>query len=152
MVAKQNLSHSKFEKADFSGQDLRGVPMDHSFFICCNFDRANMNGVDCEHTNFSGSTFRDTDLGGANWKDCNLVGILFLPKDCYGITLTLQCQTFRGVRISQLWFFCWCIFASMMIAEPYPIISEPSWNDKLIALIGAERYLKLKALFARREI
>jgi hypothetical protein len=62
----------------------------------------------------------------------------------------MQCQTFKGMRVSQLWWMSFLIFASMMIPDKFPI--EEPLADNLIVLIGAERYVKLRALFRRREL
>jgi hypothetical protein len=144
------LSYRHFAECNFSGRDMAGKKMDHSLFIRCCFDRSNMSNAEAEWSSFDYSSFKETKLSYTSFKESSLTGTIFEPSDAYGMTLTLQCKTFQGIRISQLWFLCWLLFGSMMTAAKYPV-DEP-WNDKLIALIGAERYVKLKALFCRREL
>lgn len=140
----------EFKGEDFSGQDLTGQDMRFGKYIGCSFDDADMKLVNCEGSDFTNSTFRRTDLYRANWKDCKLAGIVFEPKDCYGITFTFSCSTFQNVQIGRLWWFSW----ALMLSEMYPTAGPGTTEDlrsKIIALIGAERYTKLKQLFNRRE-
>ena len=147
-----NLSGKKFDKADFSGQDLRGFNLTKAQFMCCNFDNANMSQVDCTGSDFMGSTFRGTDCYRTNFKDCKLAGVIFEPKDAYGVTLSFTCDTFRGMRTSQLWFLSWLLMAAEI--TPMEVVPEGqlSLHDKVVATIGAERYIRLKAMFRRREL
>jgi uncharacterized protein YjbI with pentapeptide repeats len=149
-VHRANLSGKKFEREDFSGQDLRGSNLSKASYHFCNFDKANMAEVDCTGSDFLGSTFRDTNCYRTNFKDCKLTGIVFEPRDAYGVTFSFTCETFTGVRISQLWFYSWLLMAAAMVPIEPP--TELTLTDKLIALIGAERYVRLKNLFQRREL
>jgi uncharacterized protein YjbI with pentapeptide repeats len=144
------LSGQRFERKDFSGQDLRRFNLSKAVFHFCNFDKANLSEVDCSGSDFMGSTFRDTTCYRTNFKDCKLAGVVFEPKDAYGVTFSFTCETFTGMRISQLWFYSWLMMAAAMVPIEPP--TELTLTDKLIAMIGAERYVRLKALFARREI
>lgn len=150
MATAIDMSHSNHDHEDFSDRDFKGAKLNNSIFHYCKFDRSTLEDANCEFVDFTGSTFQDTNLRCCNMKDAVLAGTLFHPRDCMGITLTLKCDTFRGVRISQLWWMGFLIFASMMVPDKYPI-TEPL-HDKLIAMIGAERYVKLRALFQRREL
>lgn len=147
-----NLSGQKFARVDFSGHDLRGCHLTKAEFLFCNFDKANMSEVDCTGSTFTGSTFRDTICYRTNFKDCKLGGIVFEPRDAYGVTFSFTCETFTGVKISQLWFFSWLLMAAAMEPQEGLKPGEIGLVDKLIAVIGAERYVRLKALFARREL
>ena len=146
----ENLSKVKLEKRNFSNQNLRERNLSHSVFDCCNFDGADMTDANCEGSTFSGSTFRDTICYRTNFRNAKLAGTIFQPRDAYGMTVSLSCDTFRNMRVGQLWWYAWLVFATQM--EP---ASEPVKGDikgALIAAIGAERYVKLAKLFQRREI
>lgn len=149
-LALENLSGVAWTGRDFTGQNLRGRKLNHSKFIACNFDKADLTEANCEWCDFTGSTFRDTMCTRTNFKDARLVGTVFEPKDCYGMTITLQCQTFQGMKISQLHWYSWLILASMMTPASGPVKGD--LTDRLINAIGAERYVKMKNLFRNREI
>lgn len=154
MPALQLMSFAgkKFNSYDFSGKDWRGFDFSKAQFVCCNFDKANMSEVDCTGSDFTGSSFKDTICYRTNFKDCKLAGIVFEPKDAYGVTFSFTCETFRGTRISPLWYFSWLLMAAEM--TPMEVVKDDglSLTDKVIAVIGAERYVRLKALFLRREL
>lgn len=139
-----------FTQIDFSDQDLRGKDFSHGVYTRCNFDRANLSSVNCEGSDFIGSTFRQTICHRTNFKDARLGATVFEPSDAYGITITLACQTFINMKVSQLWWYCWLILLSMMQPAQEPITEN--LKDKLIAMIGAVRYVKLKAMFDRRDV
>lgn len=144
-----DLSNQLFTKIDFSGQDLRTVPMHHSKFLNCNFDRANISGNDCSHSKFAGSSMvdilcRDTDFAHST------LNCIFKPKDAFGMTVTLRCETFRGMIVSAFWFYCWQQFSLLMLAEKDSEGIDP--KAALIASLGTSKYLTLKRMFREREI
>lgn len=145
-----DLSRQKLYNVDFSNQDLSRLKIRQSLCYHCNFDNANLSEADCEATEFLGSTFRGTNCYRTNFKDAKLAATVFEPKDAFGITVTLQCKTFDQIKMSELWFYGWLIFATMM--RPGNIQTQEELLNKLIAMIGAERYVKLKGLFSKREL
>jgi uncharacterized protein YjbI with pentapeptide repeats len=144
-----DLSRKRMYNANFAGQDLSKLRLRQSLFYNCNFDGANLSETDCEGSEFFGSSFREAVLYRTNFKDAKLAGTVFEPKDCFGMTVTLQCKTFDQMKVSQLWWFGFLFFATMMKPDRFPVQEE--LLDKLIAMIGAERYVKLRNLFAKRE-
>jgi uncharacterized protein YjbI with pentapeptide repeats len=146
----QDLSRKKLYNVDFSGQDLSHLRMRQSLFHCCNFDNADMTETDCEGTEFFGSTFRQTVMYRTNCKDAKLEMTVFEPKDCFGITLTLQCKTFARMKVAPLWWYVFIMFASLM--QPGPEAEQELLQNRLIQFVGTERYVKLKTLLAKREI
>lgn len=147
----QDLSRRKFYSTDFSGQDLSHVRMRQSLFHRCNFDNANMTEADCEGSEFFGSTFRDTVCYRMNAKDAKLAATIFEPKDCFGMTVTLQCKTFDKMKVSTLWWLVWLMFASTM-RPGKTVAEEEEWQNKMIAMIGSERYIHLRSLMTKREL
>lgn len=145
-----DLSNQKFFKKDFSGQDLKIANLSHSEFICCNFDNADLREADCSHSQFRGSTFKDANCRGTNFAKAKLNGTIFKPIDCYGMTLTLECSTFRGMLVSNMWWYCWQQFSLLMKPDADADGKDP--KDSLIASIGISKYLALKRMFQEREI
>lgn len=150
MVAEVTLSRTVHEKEDFSGQHLVHADLSYAVFRDCNFDGADLTQANCSYSDFTNSTFRNSVLYRTNFAETKLAGIVFEPKDCYGIIISMTCETFRGARFSQLWWYGLLMFTSMTEPAAKPV-QEPL-ADRLKALIGAERYVKLKLMFQGREL
>ena len=148
MEEVKDLSYKQFFNQDFSDMDLKGVPMHHSRFTLCNFTNADISANDCSHSDFSGSILKDVKCNGTNFAH-SILGCRFYPKDAYGITVTLECRTFRGMVVSKLWWLAWVYFALIMLPEKD---NGVSLTDLLIKGLGAERYLKLKKIFDARQM
>jgi hypothetical protein len=61
----------------------------------------------------------------------------------------MTCSTFKNAEFGQMWWYSFLMFVSMMFPMPGPV-KEPL-RENLIAMIGAERYVKLSELFKRRD-
>jgi uncharacterized protein YjbI with pentapeptide repeats len=146
----QDLSRKKMYGIDFSGQDLSRLKMRQSLFHHCNFDNADMTETDCEGSEFFGSTFRETVMYRTNCRDAKLALTVFEPKDCFGITLTLQCKTFDKMKVSPMWWYVFLMFGALML--PGSVKDTEELQNRLIQCIGSERYVRLRALLAKREI
>jgi uncharacterized protein YjbI with pentapeptide repeats len=144
----KDLSKGNYFAKDFSGIDLRGVPMHHSRFNLCKFVGSDMSGNDCSHSDFSGSDLTNVRCNGTDFGHSTL-GCRFYPKDAFGITLTMECRTFKGMMVSKLWWLSFVFFATLMIPEKD---KGADLNDLLIKALGGERYIKLKQLFEARQI
>jgi uncharacterized protein YjbI with pentapeptide repeats len=146
----KELSRVKMYNTDFSGQDLSKLRMRQSLFHNCNFDKADMTETDCEGTDFFGSTFRETVMYRTNGKDAKFAGTIFEPKDAFGLTITCSCKTFNGMHISNIWWYNFIMYALLM--KPGTDEDTKKLHNGLIQVIGPARYVKLKALFSKREI
>jgi len=146
--AVKDLSKSSYFRKDFSGMDLRGVPMHHSRFNLCNFRGADLSGNDCSYSDFGGSDLTDVRCNGTNFAHSKLA-CRFYPKDAFGITVTLECATFQGMIVSKLWWLSWVYFAMLMAPE-----KDKGVNllDLLRQALGYERYTSLKQIFERRQL
>jgi len=146
-----NLSNQKIYSKDFSGQDLSKLKMRNSLFYQCNFSNADLTETDCSGSEFFGSSFVDAICYRTNFADAKLAGADFRPKDCFGITLTMTCKTFDEMKVSPLWWLGLATFLTMM--KPVKVgAKDEDLVDKLIGgVFGAERYVKLRALFSKRE-
>jgi len=143
-----DLCRKRFYSVSFADQDLSGLKMTNSLYFRCDFDRANMSETDCTGSEFTGSSFRQTNCYRTNFTNAKLGNTIFEPKDLMGATFTMTCQTFDGARVSALWIFGMFMFIAMMkpTGTTEPII------ENLKAMIGAERYIKLRGLFQKRDI
>jgi hypothetical protein len=134
---------------DFSGQPLRNKVFKGLKFQDCNFDRADLSYADCSYASFISCSFKDSICYRTNFKDSILANSVFEPADCYGMTITLNCKTFENVQLSQQWWFSMLIFLASMIPASGPV--KEDLRAKLIEMIGAVRYTKLRAIFERRD-
>lgn len=64
------------------------------------------------------------------------------------MVVSLQCSTFINMSTSQLWFYCWLMFATQML--PADGVFAKNLRDQLVGFIGAERYVHLTKMFERR--
>lgn len=142
------LSRQKFFRKDLSGQDLSGQDLSYSDFICCNFRDTNLTKANCSYSDFTGSILDRTKCTHTNFMKSKLACV-FRPSDAYGMTLTLECKTFKGMVISKLWWHGFVYFAMLMKPEED---NGKDLRDKIIEAFGTDRYLKIKSLFDRREI
>lgn len=150
-LVDEDLCRRKFYSRDFTGAKLYKKRMRQSLFYRCIFDDADMTEADCEGSEFTGSTFRRTNCYRTNFKDAKLGATLFEPKDCFGMTVTLQCKTFEQMKVSPLWWNIWLMLATMM-HPVQPLAPGPLMEEKLIAFIGAEKYVKLRSMLKGREL
>jgi|SRR5882724_1445532 len=143
-VKNKNFYNGRFYKHDFSGQDLSKANFRSASVIGCNFSNtdlsyANFEGANCRECNFTG-----TILYRTNFKDAALADAIFEPKDAFGMTITLSCETVDGLKISKLWWFVWLMLSLRMK------VPEEDMEFKIINAIGKERYIGLRQLFERR--
>jgi hypothetical protein len=143
---KKNYYGAKLYRQSFEGQDLS-----HADFRCASLIECNFNNADLSYANFEAANCRDakfigTKLYRANFKDAALAGSAFEPKDAFGMTITLSCETVDGMKVGKLWWFIWIMLAlRMQIPE-----GEETAELKIIDAIGKERYIGLRQLFERR--
>jgi uncharacterized protein YjbI with pentapeptide repeats len=149
IVAKEksvikNFYNQKFYRVDFSGQDLQRAIFSNASLIECDFSNADLSYATFEGANCRGANFTGTRLYRTNFKDAALAQSKFEPKDAFGMTITLSCETVDGMRIGKLWWFVWIMMCLRMDC--------PDKDAELgfINAIGAERYEGLARLFSRR--
>lgn len=150
LPAEMPRPQRRFDSISFEGQDLKNQDLSGSVFTNCNFDNADLREANCSRCDFTGSTFRHTLLTRTNFAQSKLAATVFEPNDCYGMTITLECRTFQNARIGQLHWYSWLMFLASMEPLSFPV--KDKLRDNLLALIGAERYVKLKTMFAQREM
>lgn len=143
-----NLSHVQIYNKDFRKQDLSNQDLSHSEFICCTFDDADLSNANASYSKFTAGSMVRTKCTNTNFANTRLA-TKFQPRDCYGMTLTLRCSTFKGMSISRMWWYGWLYFAMMMVPE---LENGKDPRDAVISAIGTKRYLQLKGLFQAREI
>ena len=141
----KSFYNQKFFGSDFSGQDLN-----HSDFRCCTVVDCNFSNADLSYANFEGANCRGANFTGTrcyrtNFKDAALAGSIFEPKDVFGMTITMSCETVDGAKVSRMWWYIWLMMAMRMKAP------DEEAKIRLVQAIEPERYAGLRRLFDTRE-
>jgi hypothetical protein len=136
--------NKKFYNHSFKGQDLSHADFRSATLIGCDFTEADLSYANFEGANCRGANFTTTRLYRTNFKDAALADSIFEPKDAFGMTITLSCETFDGMKMSKLWYLVWL----MLLLRSKP--PEEEMELKLINVIEPERYAGLRTLFDRR--
>lgn len=144
---EKKFSSQKFYRHDFSGQNLERADFRNASLIECNFTDAKLRQANFEGANCFGANFTNADCNRTNFKDAVLGNTLFYPKDMFGATLTMSCETFEGMKVKRLWWFCFLQFALMMVPEKD---AEEKLRDRLIGMIGPKMYVALSKMFPQR--
>ena len=133
-----------FERQELVHADFRGATLAN-----CNFDHADLSYASFEGANCYGSSFRQTRLYRTNFKDAVLAETIMDPRDMFGLTLTLTCDTFDRAKLSGIWPVAW-LYMITLAEMPKEL------HEKVIALlvdhIGEERYKGLEKAFRERSI
>lgn len=151
MTRGPNFQGQKFIKQSFKGRKLHYA----NFKLCtlqdCDFTDADLKYADFSDANCIYSNFTGASLYCANFSHACLENTIFKPREIFGITMTLTCASFQNMEIDENWLECWLMLAALM-KLPDPKKVEKPWLDRLILLLGPDRYVKLKAVFNRRII
>jgi len=143
-VKGKTFYNQKLYGANFIGQDLVHADFRSATLMNANFTDADLSYANFEGANCRGAIFDNCRLYRANFKDAALAGSVFRPKDAFGITLTMACETFDDVQSSGLWYLSMVMLALRMKSP------EEGLEEKIISAIGTERYMGLRHIFDRR--
>ena len=105
----------KFYDTDFSNRDLTHADFRGCTLVNCNFDSSDLSYATFEGANCHGSTFRQSNLYHTSFKDAVLAHCTMDPRNAYGITISMTCDTFDKVKIGTGW------MAALLY---YPMIAE----------------------------
>jgi uncharacterized protein YjbI with pentapeptide repeats len=136
-------SNKKFQNMDFSKLKLPYADFRLASLINCKFVDTDLKFANFQGANCFGCDFTGANLYRANMGSCCLENAIFKPRDCYGITITLNCETYAGMEVDDTWLKVWWFIPAVMR------IPEPA-RDKLIQFLGSKTYLKYKQVFDRR--
>lgn len=133
--------------ADFSDMvleraDFRGARIHYGKFKNCNLRMANFEGAGLTFTEWSGSDLHRVNLKDADLCDADMRGV----KDFLGATITMECRTWKNVKLDRGFWYGWIYYALLM--EP----PTPEEGENLRLFMGEEVYTTLKNLYTRRVI
>ena len=136
--------NKRYYRDDFRGLNLSGACFRNGTLVECNFSGADLSYANFENANCWGSNFENAVLYRTNFKDAILASTIMKPRDCFGMTVTLTCNTIEKMEISDKFLLYWLFMGSKMTPESQDLANQ------VIAAIGAENYVKLGKLFRER--
>ena len=137
----------KFHGVDFSGLDLEKADFRSASCPYCNFTNTNCRMMNAEGANFTCTQWAGADLHRANLKDAVLCDAdMRGVKDFFGVTLTMECRTWMGLKLDPGYWYGWLFYGLLM--EP----PTQEAKDKLTLFFGEERYNVLRDLYAHRRM
>jgi hypothetical protein len=139
----------KFYDKDFSGQDLTHADFRGCTLVGCNFDNADLSYASFEGANCYRSTFRQSRLYHTNFKDAVLAETQMDPRDMFGMTISVSCDTFDKIKLGKIWLAAWLYLP--MLAD-LPEGTKEKIENVLNDLIGPERVKSLERHFSQRQI
>lgn len=146
-VALKHSARGRFYQEDFSGLNLQNADFRNATLTECNFSGANLSYANLENANCWGSDFTDAVLYRTNFKDAVLARTVMMPKDCFGITITLTCDTLDRMAVNEKILNYWLYMATTMKPE-----TEEAFDKIVLAMGGPETYEKFKRLFKERTV
>ena len=139
----------KFFDTDFSGQDLTHADFRGCTLVNCNFDNSNLRYATFEGANCMGSSFRQASLYHTNFKDAILQKAILDPRDAFGMTLSIACDTFDKAELGKIWLAGWLY---LPLLAQLPEGTKEKLEAILVDLIGEERLKGLERHFADRTL
>jgi uncharacterized protein YjbI with pentapeptide repeats len=143
------LINRKFYDTDFSGQDLSHADFRGSTLVNCNFDNANLSYANFEGANCYASSFRQSRLYHTSFKDAVLAKTKLDPRDMFGMTISVSCDTFDEIELGEIWLAAW-LFLPTLGQCPAGIKDEI--RGVLKKMLGEERLKQMERTFANRQI
>lgn len=139
----------KFYDVDFSDRDLTHADFRGTTLVNCNFDNSDLSYASFEGANCYRSSFRQTKLYHTSFKDAVLAETKMDPRDMFGMTLSVSCDTFDGIELGPIWLAAW-VFLPTLGNLPTEIREE--LQGVLKKMLGEERLKALERIFANRQI
>ena len=137
----------KFPGADFSGMDLEKADFRSASCPYANFENTNCKMINAEGGNFTMSRWSGSNLHRANFKDAILCEADWRGvKDFFGITLTMECRTWKGLKL-DLGFWLGFLFYGKLMEAP-----TKEWEEKLEVFFGPQHYKVLHDLYIQRQM
>lgn len=139
----------KFYDADFSSRDLTHADFRGSTVVNCNFDNADLSYANFEGANCYRSSFRQSKLYHTSFKDAVLAETKLDPRDMFGMTISVSCDTFDKIQLGPIWLAAWIFLPTL--AE-LPVGMKEELQGVLTRMLGEERLKSLEKIFANRQI
>lgn len=128
----RGYANKRFYQKDFSGQNLANSDFRGAHLVECIFDGADLTSANLTDANCYGATFRGTRMYRTNLTRTILANTIMEPADLFGATVTLTCDTFEGMQLSDKYLSMWIFLATIMNIDE-------GLRMKLEEIIGKDR-------------
>lgn len=148
MSAEKKYANGRYYKGDFRGKDLSNADMRGAILIDADFTGADLKYANLNGTKCYGANFTDANIFRTSFQDATLAKSIMKPKSCYGITLTMVCDTVDEMKVNKNLWLSWVYMALMM--EP----DDPECQEMQRALktVLGTHYDALKKIFTDRQV
>lgn len=150
-IIKENnkcFKQMKLNGADFTGMDLEKADFRSASLPFAIFDNANCKFANFENAELTLTRWNGANLHRANLKDATLSDAdMSLVTDFFGVTITLECRSFQGLRLPPGFWYGWLYYAGGLMVPPSEEVKE-----KLMLVMGPERYKVLREQYANRRM
>lgn len=136
----------KLQGYDFTGKNLQGADFRQASVPYAKFNNCNLRYANFEHANCFGANFDEADLHRANFKNADLSEAIMTASDMFGVTITLECSSFKGLVLKSGWYYGFAYYLLLMKPPSKEV------EDGLIKWMGVERYTVLREQYARRRL
>jgi len=143
------FQNRKFYDKDFSSQDLTHADFRGCTLVSCSFDNSDLSYASFDGANCYRSTFRQSKLYHTDFRNAVLAETLMDPRDMFGMTISVSCDTFDKIKLGKIWLAAWLYLP--MLAD-LPVETRNKIEDVLNDLIGPERVKGLERHFSQRQI
>lgn len=140
------LMGADFSNKDLKNYDFRGASLIEADFTGSDLTYANLDGANCYATKFDRTILHRTNFANANLSEASMMDV----QDCYGVTITLECKSFQGLKLSPGWWWGWIFYALLMSPQATPSFIPEKMKDELRALMGADRFEVLRRSYSIR--
>lgn len=145
----QSFRNQSFYDHDFQGQDLTKADFRNATLHGCNFDNCDLSYADFTGADCTGSSFRQAKLYRTNLTNVCLAKTLMDPRDLFGTTITIHCNSVANMKMSPLWVAGWLQF---LMAADIPADQKEKIREVAESIIGAERLKAVQRVFTGRDI
>jgi Pentapeptide repeats (9 copies) len=139
----------KFYDTDFSGKDLTHSDFRGATLVNCNFDSADLSYANFESANCYRSSFRQSKCYHTNFKDAVLAETKMDPRDMFGMTISVSCDTFDRIHLGPIWLAAWIFLPTL---GELPENMKEKMRGLLKDMMGEERVVAMERIFANRQI
>lgn len=142
---KKVFTNQKFYGRSFADQDLSHADFRGATLCECDFSNSNLEYALFEGANCYRANFAQARLYHTNFKDAVLAQSRMDPRDAFGMTLSLTCDTFDRMELGERWLASWLYMATLALMPD-------ELRKKVRAIIGEPRMDALDRIFRERAI
>lgn len=143
-----DFRNKSFYDADFSKRDLRKADFRGATLHNCSFDNSDLSYADFSSADCYKSTFRMVKLRCVNFAHANLCSTVMDPRDLYGTTITIHCNSVQQVRMGRMWVAGWLQYLLMADIDEQTKAEIRAIAEKQV---GAERFKVMQKIFCSRD-